>query len=196
MDLSTHWGQVTHICVSKLTITGSDNGLWLGRRQAIIWTDAGIFLIRPSGANFSEILIEIDIFSFKKIHLKMSSGNGGNFVSASMSSIKSVIPMGQNLETANTKSLLTLEMSNLSAVSMDNNHPSKTIKLNKMQLIYFLQSIMCNKTEFIACLIAHNSQVSMISFDCSRGNFTIGKPWYHVKQISLMVIYETLMLVI
>ena len=32
----SHWGRVTHICVSKLTIIGSDNGLLPGRRQAII----------------------------------------------------------------------------------------------------------------------------------------------------------------
>ena len=32
----THWGRVTHICVSKLFILGSDNGLSPGRRQAII----------------------------------------------------------------------------------------------------------------------------------------------------------------
>ena len=32
-----------HICVSKLTIIGSDHGLSPGRRQAIIWTNAGIF---------------------------------------------------------------------------------------------------------------------------------------------------------
>ena len=55
----THWGRVTHICVSKLTIIGSDNGLSPGRRQAIIWTNAGILLIGPLRTNFSEILIEI-----------------------------------------------------------------------------------------------------------------------------------------
>ena len=38
----THWGRVAHICVSNLTIIGSDNGLWPGRRQAIIWTSDGI----------------------------------------------------------------------------------------------------------------------------------------------------------
>ena len=32
----THWGRVTHICVGKLTIIGSDNGLSPERRQAII----------------------------------------------------------------------------------------------------------------------------------------------------------------
>ena len=61
-----------HICVVKLTITGSDNGLLPGRRQAI-WTNAGILLIGPLGINFIENLIGIQTFSFKKIHLKMSS---------------------------------------------------------------------------------------------------------------------------
>ena len=69
----THWGRVTHICVGKLIILGSDNGLSPGRRQAIIWTNAGILLIGPLGTNFSEILIRIQTFSFKKMHLKMSS---------------------------------------------------------------------------------------------------------------------------
>ena len=55
----THWGRLTHICVGKLTIIGSDNGLSPGRRQAIIWTNAGILLIGPLGTNFSEIFIEI-----------------------------------------------------------------------------------------------------------------------------------------
>ena len=57
-ELLTHWGRVTHICVNKLTIIGSDNGLSPGRRQAIIWTNAGILLIGPLGTN-NEILIEI-----------------------------------------------------------------------------------------------------------------------------------------
>ena len=71
---SAHWGRVTHICVGNLTIIGSDNGLSPGRRQAITWTNVGIWLIGPLGTNFSEMLIEIHAFSFKKIHLKMSSG--------------------------------------------------------------------------------------------------------------------------
>ena len=56
-----------HVCISKLNI-GSDNG------QAFFWTNAGILLIRTLGTNFSEILSEIHIFSFRKLHLKMSSG--------------------------------------------------------------------------------------------------------------------------
>ena len=74
LNVSTHWGRVTHTCVSKLTIIGSDNDLSPGRRQAIIWTDAGILLIGPPAKNFNEIWIAIHAFSFKKIHLKMSSG--------------------------------------------------------------------------------------------------------------------------
>ena len=74
LNVLTHWGRVTHICVNKLTIIGSDNGLSPGRRQAIIWTNAGILLIGPLETNFSEILIRIQAFSFKKMHLKMSSG--------------------------------------------------------------------------------------------------------------------------
>ena len=70
----THWGRVTHICVSKLTIIGSDNGLSPDRRQAIIWTNDGISVIGPFGTNFSEILIKIHTFSFNKMHFKMSSG--------------------------------------------------------------------------------------------------------------------------
>ena len=69
----THWGRVTHICVGKQTIIGSDNGLSPGRRQAIIWTNAGILLIGPLGTNFSEISINILTFSFTKMRLKVSS---------------------------------------------------------------------------------------------------------------------------
>ena len=43
----THWGRVTHVCVSEIIIIGPDNGLSPGRRQAIIWTNAGILLIGP-----------------------------------------------------------------------------------------------------------------------------------------------------
>ena len=75
----THWGRVTHICVSKLTIIGSDYGLSPGRRQAIIWTNAGILLIRTSGTNFGEILGEINSFLLSKMHLKMSTAKWCQF---------------------------------------------------------------------------------------------------------------------
>ena len=53
----TRWGRVTHI--------------W--GRQATIWRSVGILLIGPSWTNFSEILIEIHTFLFKRMHLKTSS---------------------------------------------------------------------------------------------------------------------------
>ena len=75
----THWGRVTHVCVSNLVIIGSDKGLSSCRRQAIIWTNAGILLIRTSGTNLSEILSEINTFSSKDMHLKISSGKCQTF---------------------------------------------------------------------------------------------------------------------
>ena len=59
--------------VSKLNIIGPDNGLSPGQHQAIIWNNAGVLLIWTLGTNFNEILSKIHTFSFKKMHLKMSS---------------------------------------------------------------------------------------------------------------------------
>ena len=61
----------------------NDNGLLPVRRQAITLTNVGVLLIEHLGTNFSEVLIEINCFSFKKMYLKMSFENGGHFVSAS-----------------------------------------------------------------------------------------------------------------
>ena len=69
----THWGRVTHICVGNLTIIVSDNGWSPDRRQAIIGTNAGVLSIEPLGINFSEISMEIQTFSFRKMRSKSSS---------------------------------------------------------------------------------------------------------------------------
>ena len=69
----THWGRLTHICVSKLTNIASDNGLSPGRRQTIIRTNAGMLLIGTLGTNFSDILSEIQIVSFEKMYSKMAA---------------------------------------------------------------------------------------------------------------------------
>ena len=71
--LLTCWSLLMHICVSKLTTIGSHNGLSPGRCHAIIWTNPGILLIGHIGTHFSEILIKIYTFSFRKMHLKISS---------------------------------------------------------------------------------------------------------------------------
>ena len=50
------------------------------RRQAIIWTNAGIMFIWPLWTNFREILIKIQNFPFTKMHSKCRMRNGGHFV--------------------------------------------------------------------------------------------------------------------
>ena len=51
---------MTHICVGKLTIIGSDNDLSPERLQAIIWTNAGILLIGPLEENtFENVVCEM-----------------------------------------------------------------------------------------------------------------------------------------
>ena len=59
---------------------GSDNGLSPVCRQAIIWTNAGLLSIGPMETNFSDILIAILSFSFKKIYLKISCQISSHFV--------------------------------------------------------------------------------------------------------------------
>ena len=51
---------------------GSGNGLSPARRQAITWTNAGLLSIGHLGTNCSEIRIEIQKFSFMKMHLNLS----------------------------------------------------------------------------------------------------------------------------
>ena len=63
-----------HIYVSvSQAIIRSDNGVSPGQHHAIIWTSAEILLIEPLETNFSEILIQIQTFSLKKMHLKLPS---------------------------------------------------------------------------------------------------------------------------
>ena len=71
----THWGRVTHICVTKLTIIDSDDGLSPGQFQAIIWTNARIVSIRPLAINLNEILIEmfIHVNALENCVLKMTT---------------------------------------------------------------------------------------------------------------------------
>ena len=52
---------------------GSGNGFAPSRQQAVTWTNADLLSTGPLGTNFSENLIEILTFSFKKMSLKMSS---------------------------------------------------------------------------------------------------------------------------
>ena len=73
MKQLTLWGRVTQLCFSKLTIVGSDNDLFPDRQQALSEPMSEYCYI-PLGANLNEIFIEIHIFSNRKIHLEMLSG--------------------------------------------------------------------------------------------------------------------------
>ena len=57
----------------SLAITGLDNDLWPGQQQAIIWTNVGILYLDPKEQTYFIFIIEIYTFSFKKMHLKLSS---------------------------------------------------------------------------------------------------------------------------
>ena len=78
----TNWGRATSMRVGNQTIIDPDNGLPPVRRQAIIWTIAGILLIGLFRPNFSDIFIEIHAFSFTKMPCRLE--NDRHFVSAPM----------------------------------------------------------------------------------------------------------------
>ena len=52
--IETGW-RIYDICVNELNSIGSDDVLSSGRRQAIVWTNAGILLIGPLGTKLSAI---------------------------------------------------------------------------------------------------------------------------------------------
>ena len=60
-----------HICVSNLTIIGSDNGLSPGRRQAIIWNYAEMFLIETSVKFLSNAYIFCQENTFETVVCEM-----------------------------------------------------------------------------------------------------------------------------
>ena len=68
---------MTHICVGRLTIIGSDNSLSPSRRQSIIWTNVGILYNGPLETDFI-------YFHSRKIIWYCRREIGGHFVSASM----------------------------------------------------------------------------------------------------------------
>ena len=62
----THCDRMTHICVGKLTIIGSENGLSPRRRQANIWTNAGSFLIESLEQTSMKYQSEFKYFHWRK----------------------------------------------------------------------------------------------------------------------------------
>ena len=79
MDIHlTHWGRMTYMRQqdkpSMVHIM-----VW---HQAIIWTNAGILLIRPLGTNFKEFQSQFIHFHSRKCIWKCCLGNYGHFVFA------------------------------------------------------------------------------------------------------------------
>ena len=66
--IEAKWRTYASVIITRI---GPDNGLSPRRRQAIVWTNAWILSTGPLGTNFSEILIEFQSFSVRKMHLKM-----------------------------------------------------------------------------------------------------------------------------
>ena len=73
------------ICIGKLSIIATGNGLSPGQGQAINWTNYGILLSGPLGTNSSEALTKIQTFSLMEIDLQMSSMKCPNIVSVVIS---------------------------------------------------------------------------------------------------------------
>ena len=69
--------RVTHTCVGKLTIIGSDNALSPCRRQDISWTNAGITAFAKSNSRFfpDTKIITIIIVQFWWVHKMHASGH-------------------------------------------------------------------------------------------------------------------------
>ena len=84
INISTHWGQVTRICDSKMIIIGSYNGMSPGRRRTTVLTNAGILSTGPMGINFNTIRIEVNIFHSRNCIWKRHLQNEVYFVSVSM----------------------------------------------------------------------------------------------------------------
>ena len=78
----THWGRVTHLCVSKINIIGLDYVLSPGRRQAIIGTSAEIVLILALKQTSVKSEAIFTCFLPRKCNWKYLLRNDGHFVSA------------------------------------------------------------------------------------------------------------------
>ena len=72
-------------CVNSSPPSAAYMRQWIGSASvqimAITWTNSGLMLSRHLGTNFSEIGIRILSFSFKKMHLKLSSAKAVTILS-------------------------------------------------------------------------------------------------------------------
>ena len=84
LTLLKHWGRVSKICIGKLTVIGSDNGLLPGQRQVIIWTNAVIWilLIGILETKLMKFYLEFKHFHWRKCIWNCYLQSGGDLVLA------------------------------------------------------------------------------------------------------------------
>ena len=83
LSLLTHGCPVTHTCVSKQAIIGSDNDLSPGRRQAIIWTNDELLLIETREQSSVKFELKFVHLHSRKCVWKCRMESGGHFDLAS-----------------------------------------------------------------------------------------------------------------
>ena len=74
-----HYGSTVMTVIKLISPSAAYMCQWIG--LAITETNAGVLLIRPLGTNFSIIRLAILSFSFKKMHLKLSSAKTATILS-------------------------------------------------------------------------------------------------------------------
>ena len=166
-----------HICVSKLTIIISDNGLLPGRHQAIIWTNAGILFTWLLGTNFSEILIEKQPFSLNKMHLKMLSVKWGPFC------------LGLNMVTGITTVRLPWHLSIISMIFNTFNtwinvdfSPVRSCGINLMAISQELFKSFENYTSVITAIFPRGQWINYLI------KSAINNPWPHLNKTYTMLL--------
>ena len=176
----THWGLVKHICVSKLIIIGSDNGLWPSQRQAIIWTNARILSIRPLGTKLIETLIEIYTFLFKKMPFKMSSAKWRPFC------------LGLNvlIQTSHDSDLAGSTDNKIQSILINRWH----VFSRKINLITKLTHVLSLKTPGLDLFIfIEDLDWLSITFELFHDNITMASHEHHVSQIIVnLAVCETI----
>ena len=139
---------MAHIYVHKLPIFGSD-GLSPGRHQIIIWISAGILLIGALGTNFSEIFIEIYIFSFKKCLWKLCPGLNVLSDSCCISLL-----FGEEFSTDFLRLMMLLNFAQVLPITF----PFKWFFINQFLLLYYIDIVLTQKWYF------KETHLSTISF--------------------------------
>ena len=185
----THLSRVTHICVSKLTIISSANGLLPEWRQAIIWTNAGILLIGPLGTIFSEILIGIQTFLCKKMHLTMSSAKW-HPCCLCLNILINTSPIQRNGQENNHHNVYSSHSSLLCQAICRH--------IMKLWILYIQRLFLPEKSMILYNIllffgISRNSHILLWNWECYtfKGYFCMWNQWFCIISCYILVFQET-----